>query len=141
MRIRSLKRSGHNQVGSWCRILESLHIIGLTPLTVFNYDFCSVTRSPMSLSFLFYFWVYSPPSLYTKLIHSSISLLHQMRFMKFFFEAEHPSTFYFLYYNLEVFSSQMDRSEAMVKFQCSVLILLFSQAGNRCWETSAKWLL
>ncbi|KAF3502203.1 hypothetical protein F2Q69_00041905 [Brassica cretica] len=32
---------------------------------------------------------------------------------------EHPSTFYFLYYNLEVFSSQMDRSEAMVKFQCS----------------------
>ena len=32
----------------------------------------------------FDFWVYSSPSLYTKLIHSSISLLHQMRFMKFF---------------------------------------------------------
>ncbi|WZZ05799.1 hypothetical protein YC2023_091720 [Brassica napus] len=37
--------------------------------------------------------------------------------------AEHPSTFYLTYYNLKIFSGEMDRYELMVKFQSDLKII------------------
>lgn len=46
-----------------------------------------------------------------------------MQFMIIFFKAEHPSTFYLTYYNLKIFSGEMDRYELMVKFQSDLKII------------------
>lgn len=145
----------------------ALDIIGLS---VFNYDFGSVTKeSPViKVIIILLKWLSTSLSRYTgPLIFSFIS----QAVYGTLFEAEHRSTFYFPYWkfpparwivprqrkfqsDLKIINDCLDGLIQNAKetrqvfhsffcswFGCSVLMLLFVFPGNRCGEAPAKGLL
>lgn len=68
-------------------------------------------------------WIFSSPSLYSELIHSSFSLHHQMQFMIIFLRQSIRllSTSRIIIWKF--FSGEMDRYELMVKFQSDLKII------------------